>query len=654
MIDISPQLLYDLHVISEQDSNELLSIYEGAAQNLDLRSIDYCTIRDLVKIAGSNDVSLHLILIAMFVSLNEGSVCLKLSRESLEKKLKAITGRNIGTIIKTIQSNIEKFTELIHVKDATASALFNNQRDEYKPLILVLEGDSYYLYFQKYYVAEQKLKQYLSDIMKRNSSLAKDPDKVRSILQTVLHEKPLYINGAKAVLNDEQKQAVMLPLYKNFVLVSGGPGTGKTFLVLTLLRVLVRFGLPVQRIKIAAPTGRAARKLTEAIHRGIASLPDRDVPFDELAILQGTTIHRLLGYSPSRNDFVHNNYNKIRADIIIIDEASMIDLVLLGKLFEAVDEQTSILMLGDRNQLPSVEAGSVLAHLITDEEKLTDTLKGRIVLLHESYRSEQRIQAIAQGINTQDPGVIDAIPELKGGQELPTAGVWRIDPPKSGDTYYRDFHHMLDAWVSRYYSKKNESFRSLVAQASAYNIDAINEDLSACMHAIVSYLDEARILTPHRSGISGTTGINAYIAGRLGEIFDPAGRGKLFSGAPIIITKNDYDRELFNGDVGVILKGNNRQYYGVFRSLDGFKAYPAEALPPFELSYAITVHKSQGSEYGSVLFIISEGVTANLLTKEILYTGLTRAKKLVVLYASTAMLSQAIQNRIDRQSGLIV
>jgi len=133
---------------------------------------------------------------------------------------------------------------------------------------------------------------------------------------------------------------------------------------------------------------------------------------------------------------------------------------------------------------------------------------------------------------------------------------------------------------------------------------------------------------------------------------DPAGTGGIFGGAPIIITRNDYDRSLFNGDVGVIMKGGDGRYSGVFSRFDGFASYPVEGLPPFEPSFAITVHKSQGSEYGGVLLVLPEGMTDFLLTKEILYTGLTRAKRLVIICAGRDDLRRAIQNRLERESGI--
>jgi exodeoxyribonuclease V alpha subunit len=655
MLDLSVQLLQDLEVVPERASAELRSMYAAAVEHLGLLSIDYCTIRDLVKLSGRSDPSLHLLLIAMFASMSEGSVCLKLTPESLKKKLEPITGPKTEAWARALISRANAGDELIRVENRNAPGLFDDPRDEYRPLIMAEEGGARYLYFQKYYVSERNLKRYLSELTAREAPLAEDRDKALKIVHEVLEEKSVRINGRAALLNEAQKLGVTLPLDRNFVLISGGPGTGKTFIVLNLVRVLVRMGIPVGKIKIAAPTGRAAQKLTEAILQGIASIAERE-PLDlEIAGLQGTTIHRLLEYSPSRNDFIRNKYHRIDADAIIIDEASMIDLVLLEKLFEAVGGHARVVMLGDRNQLPSVEAGAVLAQLIPDEDGPAGALTRRVVLLSDSYRSEPRIRAAAREINNGNCGVIESIPEPDLHRGLPEDGIWRIAPGTTGEPYHKELHRLLRFWADHFYltgKTESGSFRSLVEKAGARTMDPSDEELSACVRDIFSRLDEARILCPQKSGISGASGINSYLAGAMKQAFDPGGAGSFFSGAPVVITRNDYARELYNGDSGVILRGNDGRYYGLFRRVEGFIFLPVETLPPFELSYAITVHKSQGSEYRHVLIIISDGVNENLLTREILYTGITRAKKLAVIYSRAAILSKAIGNRIERQSGI--
>jgi exodeoxyribonuclease V alpha subunit len=689
MDDISLQLLHELSVVSDSCPSELKTIYGSAVETLDLSIIDYLTIRDLVRLSGSNSTALHLLLIALFISLSEGSVRLKLSSESLRKKLDPVAGAKSGEYAAQISGFLDRHSELACTVQAGSPLLFDNPRDAFKPLIRVDSDGGRYVYFHKYYMAENAIQESLAALLARGPRSRPDMERLSAVMRSVLAEKPVRIGGEPALLNFEQKLGILLPVCNNFAIISGGPGTGKTFIVLTLLRVMARLGSAPDMIKIAAPTGRAAQRLTDSIHRGISSIRERDPHDDSLASLQGTTLHRLLRYSPSGNDFFHNKYNRIKADLVIVDEASMIDIVLLGKLFEALDDHACLVMLGDRNQLPSVEAGAVLADLIPEDRSgsfSADTialiknvfpeikgspllnnpehahdaahpgsLEDRVVILRESYRSEESIKTIARRINSRDHSVIAEIPEIGPRDAFPEHGVWRIEPEKSGEPRARELRHILNSWAAHHYMEESAdgaSFHGLVVSASGIDPDADHRGFSSHMKKILGCLDEARILTPVRSGLFGTAGINAHIQGALEGAFDHAGRGGIFSGAPVIITKNDYGRELFNGDVGVIIRSRAGRYTGVFERSGEVVAYPAETLPPFELSYAVTVHKSQGSEYGHVLFIIPEGINDALLTTEILYTGLTRAKNLVILYAKGSVLSQAIQNRTERESGI--
>lgn len=684
MIEISEQLLIDLSVISEKDPPGIRSLYRTAADQLDIQIIDYLTIRDLVRIAGRSDMAIHLALIALFQSRSQGSVCLLLKTESLMKKLGPVLGAGIEKLISSLPDTIAGYTELVHVIDCAAPPLLTSPQDEYKPLILVSEGETHRLYFQKYYAAEQAITAAIRATLARDRSLLPDPKRARALFRDVLEDTAAGTTGTPAILNAEQKLGILMPLLKNFVLVSGGPGTGKTFIVFSLARLLVRLGIPAERIKIAAPTGRAAQKLTDAFTRGLVSLGDREGPDRELSDIRATTIHRLLRYSPSRNNFLFSRHNRIPADLIIIDEASMIDIVLLGRIFEALEDGAGIVLLGDRDQLPSVEAGAVLADLIPGTRDIAfspatagviqdiypdlardyidtagdgniDPLMDRVILLKESYRSEESIKRLARGINSRDLSVLNDIPVLDEAREFPDSGVWRIEPAENGLPYQGHLRHVIASWVHQQYVRGAGGaapYRELVAAAAGLDYVPGSESAEEHLARIFARLDDARILTPLRSGLSGSSGINGYIAASLGGIFDPFGKGDLFSGMPLIITQNDYSRELFNGDVGIVLPGADGHNYGLFQRPGGFVRHSVEALPPHELSFAISVHKSQGSEYGKVLLVLPEGAPARLLTREIVYTAVTRAKKLLVFYAKKKTLLEAIKNSSDRESGI--
>ncbi len=677
-------------MVTDRDPPELKSIYGAAAETLNLSAVDYLTIRDLVRCAGTGDIPLHLLLIAMFVSLTEGSVCLKLDPRSLAHKLGPIAGPVDAELYRAVIESPVRHPGLVHRVTAGAPRDADTRGDAYKPLVLVEGAGAQSLYFQKYYSAERDMAESLAAILARPPAPGIDRDAIAAAMAAVLREKPVMVNGAAAVLNREQTLAVLLPLLNNVALISGGPGTGKTFIVLTLLRIMARTGTLPERIRIAAPTGRAAQRLTDSIRGGIESIAGPDHHDRAIARLQGVTIHRLLGYGRSRDDFFYNRYNPIPADLVIVDEASMIDIVLLGRLFQAIGGTARLVLLGDRNQLPSVEAGAVLADLIPDD---TGTAPGttpartsspaipgfespapsndqgagsgihagpmddRVVILKECYRSEEAITAVARKIIAQDSSVIDDIPELDPRDGFPARGVWRIEPGKGGAPYATDLRRVIGSWATRQYEavvSEGMTLSELIRSISGTDIAAGSGESSHLLKKIMSALDLGRILTPVRSGLAGASGINDYLQNTLAATLDPAGTGGIYSGAPIIITRNDYARGLFNGDTGIVLLSGDGHHYGVFNRSDGTRLYPLGTLPPHDLSYAITVHKSQGSEYDGVLLILPGTITGSLLTTEILYTGLTRAKHLAVIYASRTTLATTITNRTAREPGTVL
>jgi len=690
MNDISLQLLHDLSVVSDSDPPELKSIYGAAVQNLKLSAVDYLTIRDLVRFSGTGDISLHLLLIAMFISLSEGSVCLALDPASLRKKLEPVAGPYIDHRISEMIGIPQRSPDLICTMPAGDSRHAVDPREAYKPLILADGPRGRALYFQKYHSAERAMAESLSLILARSPGPRCDPATLAEAITRVLREKPVIINGAPAILNREQTLAVLLPVLNNFVLISGGPGTGKTFIVLTLLRVMARMGVSPQRIRIAAPTGRAAQRLTDSLRSGIASISGPDAPDSGIATVQGTTIHRLLGYGSTRGGFFHNRHNPVPADLVVIDEASMIDIVLLGSLLEAVDPTACLVLLGDRNQLPSVEAGAVLADLIPDDlaatyssaalsalsaimpgmetpglspagktgtPRIPSPLEDRVVILRESYRSVASITAVAGKIIAQDISVVDDIPELDPRTGFPDHGVWRIEPGRSGAPFSAELRSILASWTTRQYEARigdGMTLKEMIRSVSGTDLSAARSDPASTLKKIISSLDGWRILTPLRAGLSGASGINEYLQASLASILDSSGTGTLFSGAPVIITRNDYDRGLYNGDTGIILLSADGRYYGVFDRPEGIRLCSMETLPPHDLSYAITVHKSQGSEYGSVFLVLPGAINSSFMTTEILYTGLTRAKALVLIYSDRPTLAGAIRNRTERESGAII
>lgn len=563
----------------------------------------------------------------------------------------------------------------------------------YKPFVLKEIKGGKFLYFQKFPRYEAELKKAIDAHI---ASRAKEPlsaSKIRSVFKEVLEDNPMQRGAAEIELNDEQKIAVCLSLLKDFVIISGGPGTGKTSIVITLLRCLARCGVDPANIRLAAPTGRAAHRLKDSIRRGLSSMKSVTAPDAGLTEVKESTVHRLLGYNPSKDSFTYNAGNPLPADVVIIDEVSMIDIVMMARLFEALKSGAKVVLLGDKNQLPSVEAGAVLADLMPEEEdavfsaamrkeiagivpSLEKTfsagagaaskksssalLTDRVVILKRSYRSEKSILDIAARVNEQDEAVVDDIPAItikKFAAESAKGGCLLME---SGPADTVEWLSVLDLWISRQYLNPHMtmpdtkgSYRDLVAKAAKMDLSQRDvTDVDKTLEWIFACLDQGKILAFVRHGPFGVIQINRHIARRLRPVFDRNPRDAVFSGMPIMITENDHVHELYNGDVGVVLRGRSGVYRAVFPRLGAFITLPLSELTGYEPAFAVTVHKSQGSEYGAVLLALPPDEKNRLLSKEIVYTGLTRAVRLVVIYGSKQVLRAAIRRKVERESGI--
>lgn len=675
MKDITFQRLLELAVIKPDDPPVLHSIYAASLDNLDLSALDYLTIRDLLELTGIVHTRAHLLLLALFASLSGGNVCLELSPESLGPILGILDPEECDLHMAEIVKNPDFLGPLIHVADVDADH-HRDSREFYRPLVLVHGKNSTFLYFQKYYEAERSLIRSLAARLRRTIPPLSNMVDLATAAKSVLEENPLVINGKPARLNDEQTAGIILPALRGLTLISGGPGTGKTFIALTMLRFMTRLGISADRIRLAAPTGRAAQRLTEAVQRGIGSIPSPDDCDASLTELRGMTLHRLLRYSPSTNGFLYHRRNRIPADLVIVDEASMIDITLLAALLEALGNDTRLVMMGDRNQLPSVEAGAVLADLTSTREAglspliretihsihpdvglpplstgsppaspspVTDPLDDAVIILEQSYRSGKEIQAFASALQSGSHGMLKALREADVSGGLPERGAWRIEPGSLDPNPEKELGLLLTLWQERHYAADRSGTALESPEAP------VHDDPDLISELLVS-LERARILTPVTYGRSGTAGINAFLRERIGPRNDPSGSVDLYAGMPVMILRNDYTRELFNGDVGIILKKDDGNYFAAFGGFGGPTVHPIEVLPPFDTAYAITVHKSQGSEYGEALIIIPDATPEAMLSIELLYTAVTRAKNLVIIYANKPSLLRCAATRTRRIS----
>ena len=646
---------YFLKELFPSAGTELMQLLQGAAENAFLLRSDFYTIRDWVEIANCHEEEIpHAILLLMLVALEEGSLCIEISTPALLRRLRDFVP----------EENAIAWAERIRqaLDSQTFAGLIGISPQDHKPIIAHTAGEQRFFYFQKFLRAELDFHRDLQGRLQRATT--SDTAWPR-IVDEVVAGQPLR-------LDHDQQRALETALSSDLAIISGGPGTGKTSIVLTLLRCLVRGGMDPARIALAAPTGRAAQRLTDALRTGLARLPSANDPASpdvRLRDLAATTLHQLLGYRPTRNIFTRHNENPIPADVVIVDEVSMVGLVLMAQLFQALGPKTKLILLGDKDQLPSVEAGAVLANLVPDGNRTgsdscpTTSLHHRVVLLQTNHRSQQQIREIAQAINQQDASITDRLSPLvfPGDGALEShwhnleqqGGCWLLEQTLGSAHELRGF---LQHWAEQTYFRSRWEGATLAEMIETIELDSSAlADTPAQSHCkqLFALLERFRLLTLVREGAWGCDDINRFLNQHLRPRLKADARTELFAGAPVLITRNDATRGLHNGDVGITLRHKDGGLRVLFQRNDGYVSFPAEALPTHELGFALTVHKSQGSEYAHVMVVLPPTGGKRLLTKELVYTAITRAKSLAVICSTKEVLKFAISRKIIRESGLL-
>lgn len=418
----------------------------------------------------------------------------------------------------------------------------------------------------------------------------------------------------------DQPRAVLRGLGSPFTLITGGPGTGKTTTVVRLLALLLTACKDL-RIALAAPTGKAAARLAQSIIAERSRLAIGDDTRDALPT-QVTTLHRLLQAAPAEPRFRHHKDHPLPFDMVVVDEASMVDLTLMAALFEALPAKARIVLIGDQNQLASVEAGDVLGdlcRLASDSEATAavPALRHSVVRLRHNWRFKDQpgITRLAEAVRTGDADHAVALLRNEEGLSLAQPTTEAEALPLLGD------------WLDRLLMAP-DPLASLLA------------------------LDQARILCAHRRGPFSVATFEAAIDRLLFARGIQSTRWQ-HDHRPILITRNDPGTGLYNGDVGV-LRVQQEGLHAYFRDNRSGQLRPPitpARLPAHESAFALTVHKSQGSEYEQVLLVLPR-MDSPILTRELIYTGLTRARGRVTVVAEEEILRTAIQRVTARSSGI--
>jgi exodeoxyribonuclease V alpha subunit len=456
-------------------------------------------------------------------------------------------------------------------------------------------------------------------------------------------------------LTDEQKRVLRVALNSRLALVSGGPGTGKTTIVVALVRALAWMGVPMEAIAIAAPTGKAAHRLEEALAKGFPSQP-RDIAEAGLRAIAPVpqTLHRLLAWSPARGRFGRHENDPLPHRIVVVDEASMIDLAMMDRLVRALPSEARLVLLGDADQLPSVEAGAVFRDLCAalGGAKLTTNLR---VAREPSAR---RIVAAAFAVTSGslDSGVKSGIKTRRSVDELLFEGVEHVAARWS---------EVGEAFLARWWDQRISIDENFVRQASrTFKLQGGKFEHAdrVELRALLFHHATARLLCATRvQGFPASSeAINERLLLRMrGGSSLPRGSKRaleIVPGAPVLVQRNDYARQLYNGDQGLVVRvdrgdATGPQPMALFARGESFDVFPLDAAGELALAFAMTVHKAQGSEFDHVALVLPDD-DVPLLTRELVYTAITRARLSVSIVGSADLLTRAVARSVERHSGV--
>ncbi|HEY0890787.1 MAG TPA: exodeoxyribonuclease V subunit alpha [Nocardioides sp.] len=419
-------------------------------------------------------------------------------------------------------------------------------------------------------------------------------------------------------LSAEQEAAAVRAVRQWTTVLTGGPGTGKTTTVARLLALLADQAAQQGRrlsIALSAPTGKAATRLQEAVDHELAELPTEDR--DRVGRPDAVTLHRLLGWrSDNVTRFRHDRGNRLKYDVVVVDETSMVELTLMARLLEAVRPEARLVLVGDPRQLTSVGAGAVLADLVAGYDGRPDS---PVVGLTTNFRSERDIQSVAEALRLGDAdGVLEAL-------RRPSAEVEFVETDDPGP--------VLRAEVL----------------ASALAVRAAAE--AADPAGAVAALDRHRLLCAHREGPYGIRHWNRQVERWIAEETGVEAYAAWYVGRPILVTSNDYALGVYNGETGVAVQQPDGRLRAWVAGSGGLRDFAPGRLEAVETMHAMTIHKSQGSQADRVTVLLPED-SSRLLTRELFYTAVTRARQHVRVIGSEAAVRAAVGTQAQRATGL--
>ena len=584
-----------------------------------------------------------------FVEMEKGSICLELAEDELSK----ISAENLPNLIYNIEETCknEEFS------------LIN------KPFVVFDK----HLFAAKYFIAKCGIEDRITKILKKRAknTFTASEDEIADYFK----------NLSDITLNEEQQKAIQRGLKENLI-ITGGPGTGKTTVVCYLLwKLFQNTELQNYSLYLAAPSGKAADRLKESISNELSKCKklsnEEQMIFNKLNNSESYTIHRLLSYNPSKNSFSYNREQQFNPEsIFVIDEASMIDINLFASLLEAIPDDAVVFILGDKDQLPSVDAGMVLGELLDAKKDSKTELKNSV-----RFKEDSEIGRLKNAVQAEEiPQVVFTNCEKwKGDFYIPEKekGCCKGYPVTyleiTGETQKKKSDQIKDLvikWSEKFYDKLAEEGKCVFSLKEALKEEKLD--------LIWKEANSARILCAERHYLRGVEELNKKISSHIIKKNKIEMNGEeFFAGQLLMLTKNQKMFSLYNGDTGIVFevkedenavkylmvkktvkKSNSENMemdsseltFGSIFQIGSYIFYPLYLLPreSLEIAYSITIHKAQGSGYDAILIFLPEKTDNQLLNRQILYTALTRTKGSTYLVADQKTLEHAIKTKIER------
>ncbi len=618
--------------------------------------IDRHFARLIVRLAGDN-ASESLAIAALMASSRtaHGDIC---------ARLEAAAGRHLGEVVRDITGveepecpgiqlpQLAAWSRSLEASGVVASA--DGQGKVRSPLVLDGDGN---LFMYRYWQYEMIIDQWIRQRVDTESELLHE---IRDRVNTDLLRESLNRLFGKTEEYDWQKLAAASGVLRPFTVITGGPGTGKTTTVVKMLSLMIEQFLDkdiIPAIALAAPTGKAAGRMKETIKQQREHI---QCGAEVMDIIPGETytLHRLLGTVRGKPHFRHHEKNPLPYDVVIVDESSMVDVALMAKLMKAMPARGSLVLVGDRDQLASVEAGAVLGDICDSGHHHGYTVEWNKTL------EAAKTALPGEYIENTEPHVADSVIMLRKNYRFGSdSGIGRF----SNATRESDVEDALTILEDRAYGDISLQSYNNFADLRKLLEALVTEGFKPYLHAKTPGESFMRyggftVLTPFRTGPFGIETLN-YLAEKIlhkAELI--SGTSQWYSHRPVMITVNDYSLMLYNGDVGIVLPedpaGQRKDIPPVtwFQEPGGtFRSISPSRLHNIQTSYAMTVHKSQGSEFDHVVLVLPPALTGNyerLLTRELLYTAVTRARSRVTILGKKETVSFMIGNPTMRASGL--